>query len=299
VREGMKKTILTTIVLLASFLVFAINVSTSILPYYYVSKEIIQEKGQVNLVVPPGKSPHTYSPTPKELVPLYESDILITNGLALEIFFSNLTMNLEKQGVKIIQVSDFIPLEELISIGETHEDHEHEEFAYNPHIWLDPYIMYTYIIPGLAEVFGELDPENKDYYAQNAERYINRLILLDNYLAEKAKVIDGSIFTLHNSYDYFARKYGIKIVGVIQISPGVDPTPKQLVELTNVAKEKNVKAIFNEPQLSDKAVSTIAKNLSLNVGVLDPLGSSERVFDLESLYLDNLFEIIRVVNYGY
>ncbi|HBT51534.1 MAG TPA: hypothetical protein DEA49_05415 [Petrotoga sp.] len=295
----MKKTILTTIVLLASFLVFAINVSTSILPYYYVSKEIIQEKGQVNLVVPPGKSPHTYSPTPKELVPLYESDILITNGLALEIFFSNLTMNLEKQGVKIIQVSDFIPLEELISIGETHEDHEHEEFAYNPHIWLDPYIMYTYIIPGLAEVFGELDPENKDYYAQNAERYINRLILLDNYLAEKAKVIDGSIFTLHNSYDYFARKYGIKIVGVIQISPGVDPTPKQLVELTNVAKEKNVKAIFNEPQLSDKAVSTIAKNLSLNVGVLDPLGSSERVFDLESLYLDNLFEIIRVVNYGY
>ncbi|POZ92531.1 metal ABC transporter substrate-binding protein [Petrotoga halophila] len=295
----MKKTILTTIVLLASFLVFAINVSTSILPYYYVSKEIIQEKGQVNLVVPPGKSPHTYSPTPKELVPLYESDILITNGLALEIFFSNLTMNLEKQGVKIIQVSDFIPLEELISIGETHEDHEHEEFAYNPHIWLDPYIMYTYIIPGLAEVFGELDPENKDYYAQNAERYINRLILLDNYLAEKAKVIDGSIFTLHNSYDYFARKYGIKIVGVIQISPGVDPTPKQLVELTNVAKERNVKAIFNEPQLSDKAVNTIAKNLSLNVGVLDPLGSSERVFDLESLYVDNLFEIIRVVNYGY
>ncbi|MDK2812593.1 MAG: zinc transport system substrate-binding protein [Petrotoga sp.] len=295
----MKKMILTTIVLLASFLVFAINVSTSILPYYYVSKEIIQEKGQVNLVVPPGKSPHTYSPTPKELVPLYESDILITNGLALEIFISNLTMNLEKQGVKIIQVSDFIPLEELISIDETHEDHEHEEFAYNPHIWLDPYIMYTYIIPGLAEVFGELDPANKDYYAQNAERYINRLILLDNYLAEKANVIDGSIFTLHNSYDYFARRYGIKIVGVIQISPGVDPTPKQLVELTNVAKERNVKAIFNEPQLSDKAVNTIAKNLSLNVGVLDPLGSSERVFDLESLYLDNLFEIIRVVNYDY
>jgi zinc transport system substrate-binding protein len=79
----------------------------------------------------------------------------------------------------------------------------------------------------------------------------------------------------------------------------VDPTPKQLVELTNVAKERNVKAIFNEPQLSDKAVNTIAKNLSLNVGVLDPLGSSERVFDLESLYLDNLFEIIRVVNYDY
>ncbi|PNR96528.1 metal ABC transporter substrate-binding protein [Petrotoga olearia] len=295
----MKKTILTTIVLLASFLVFAINVSTSILPYYYVSKEIIQEKGQVNLVVPPGKSPHTYSPTPKELVPLYESDILITNGLALEIFISNLTMNLEKQGVKIIQVSDFIPLEELISIDETHEDHEHEEFEYNPHIWLDPYIMYTYIVPGLTEVFGELDSENKDYYAQNAERYINRLILLDNYLAEKAKVIDGSIFTLHNSYDYFARRYGIKIVGVIQISPGVDPTPKQLVELTNVAKERNVKAIFNEPQLSDKTVRTIAKNLNLNVGVLDPLGSSERVFDLESLYVDNLFEIIRVVNYGY
>ncbi|RLL84611.1 hypothetical protein CN13_05660 [Petrotoga sp. HKA.pet.4.5] len=295
----MKKTILTTIVLLASFLVFAINVSTSILPYYYVSKEIIQEKGQVNLVVPPGKSPHTYSPTPKELVPLYESDILITNGLALEIFISNLTKNLENQGVKIIEVSDFIPPEKLISMSGIDEDHEHEDFAYNPHIWLDPYIMYTYIIPGLAEVFGELDPLNKDYYTQNAERYINRLILLDKYLAEKAKVIDGSIFTLHNSYDYLARRYDIKIAGVIQLSPGVEPTPKQLVELTNVAKEENVKAIFNEPQLSDKAVNAVAENLNLSIGVLDPLGSVERVFDLESLYIYNLFEIIRVVNYGY
>ncbi len=295
----MKETILTTVVLLASFLVFALNVSTSILPYYYVSKEIVQEKGQVNLVVPPGKSPHTYSPTPKELVPLYESDILITNGLALEIFISNLTKNLENQGVKIIEVSDFIPREELISMSGIDEDHEHEDFAYNPHIWLDPYIMYTYIIPGLAEVFGELDPLNKDYYTQNAERYINRLILLDKYLAEKAKVIDGSIFTLHNSYDYLARRYDIKIAGVIQLSPGVEPTPKQLVELTNVAKEENVKAIFNEPQLSDKAVNAVAENLNLSIGVLDPLGSVERVFDLESLYIYNLFEIIRVVNYGY
>ena len=159
--------------------------------------------------------------------------------------------------------------------------------------------MYTYIIPGLAEVFGELDPLNKDYYTQNAERYINRLILLDKYLAEKAKVIDGSIFTLHNSYDYFARRYNIKIAGVIQLSPGVEPTPKQLVELTNVAKEENVKAIFNEPQLSDKAVNAVAENLNLSIGVLDPLGSVERVFDLESLYIYNLFEIIRVVNYGY
>ncbi|MDY6896390.1 MAG: metal ABC transporter substrate-binding protein [Thermotogota bacterium] len=295
----MKKTIVMAIVLLASFLVFALNVSTSILPYYYVSKEIVQEKGQVNLVVPPGKSPHTYSPTPKELIPLYESDVLITNGLSLEIFISNLTQNLEKQGVKIIQVSDFIPPEELISMSGTNEDHDHEEFAYNPHFWLDPYFMYTYIIPGLVEVFGELDPVNKDYYVQNADRYINRLISLDNYLAEKAKVIDGSIFTLHNSYDYFARRYDIKIAGVIQLSPGVEPTPKQLVELSNIAKEKNVKAIFNEPQLSDKAVNAVAENLNLTIGVLDPLGSVERVFDLDSLYVYNLFEIIRVVNYGY
>jgi len=299
----MKKAITTTIVLVTSFLVFSLNVSTSILPYYYVSKEIIQEKGQVNLVVPSGKSPHTYSPTPKELVPLYESDILITNGLALEIFISNLTKNLEKQGVKIIQVSDFIPTGELISIEETNEsageDHQHGEFSYNPHIWLDPYFIYTYIIPGLAEVFGEIDPVNKDYYLQNAERYINRLTLLDKYLAEKSKVINGSIFTIHNSYDYFARRYDIKIVGVIQLSPGVEPTPRQLVELTNIAKEKNVRAIFNEPQLSDKAVSAVAKNLGLNIGVLDPLGSVESVFDLESLYVYNLFEIIQVVNYGY
>lgn len=303
--DKMKKFSIILLLFLVSVVTFTLDVSTSILPYYYISKEIVGEKGNVNLIVPPGKSPHTYSLTPKELIPIYDSDVLIINGIGLEVFISKLSDNLYKEGVKIVEVSNYIPKEEFIFSNHSHEeDYEHETghkddevFGYDPHIWLDPYLMYNYVIPSLTEEFSKLDPTSKGFYEQNAQNLINRLKLLDEYLKEKAKTISGSIFTVHNAFEYFAKRYDIPIIGVLQISPGVDPTPKQIIELAELANKENVKAIFNEPQLSDRAVNTLAKSLNLRTGVLDPLGSNDNIIDLESLYLYNLYEIIRVVNY--
>ena len=83
----------------------------------------------------------------------------------------------------------------------------------------------------------------------------------------------------------------------MESTPGVPPTPKEIIELSEIAKNENVKAIFNEPQLSDKAANTIAKNLNLNIGLLDPIGSKEQIIDIDSLYLYNMFEIIRRTAY--
>ncbi|MGB4375697.1 MAG: metal ABC transporter substrate-binding protein [Defluviitoga tunisiensis] len=295
----MKRTIILSTFVLFVFFAFSLNVSTSITPYYLIVKEIIGEKGSVNLVIPAGNSPHTYSLTPQTLKNLYDSDVLILNGLNLEIFISKLTENLKQENIKIIYVSDYIPEKELIT--GIHEDEgednlrsnlENEEL-YNPHIWLDPYLVYTYIIPGLVEDLSKTDPENREFYSQNGNYVINRLVKLDNYLTEKSKQVRGEIFVVHNSFDYFSKRYNIKIAAVVESIPGVPPTPKEIIQLTEISKNKNVKAIFNEPQLSDKATNTIAKNLNLNVGLLDPLGSNDQIIDIDSLYLYNMFEIIR------
>jgi len=299
----MKKKLIFSIFVLFAFLSFSLNVSTSIMPYYLIVKEIIGDLGTVNLVIPAGNSPHTYSLTPQNLKSLYNSDLLILNGLNLEIFISKLTENLKQDNIKIIYASDYVPEKELIISMHHHEgedilnsNHESEEL-YNPHIWLDPYLVYTYIIPGLVEDLSKLDPKNSFFYSQNGDYLTNRMVKLDNYLNEKSKQVHGDIFVVHNSFDYFAKRYNIKIAAVVESTPGVPPTPKEIIELSEIAKNENVKAIFNEPQLSDKAANTIAKNLNLNIGLLDPIGSKEQIIDIDSLYLYNMFEIIRRTAY--
>jgi len=79
------------------------------MPYYLIVKEIIGDLGTVNLVIPAGNSPHTYSLTPQNLKSLYNSDLLILNGLNLEIFISKLTENLKQDNIKIIYASDYVP----------------------------------------------------------------------------------------------------------------------------------------------------------------------------------------------
>jgi len=71
-------------------------------------------------------------------------------------------------------------------------NHESEEL-YNPHIWLDPYLVYTYIIPGLVEDLSKLDPKNSFFYSQNGDYLTNRMVKLDNYLNEKSKQVHGDI----------------------------------------------------------------------------------------------------------
>ena len=299
----MKKLPFIFAILIVSVCAFSLNVSTSILPYYFIVQEILGDKGNVKLIIPSGKSPHTYSLSPKEVAALYDSDVLVLNGLGLEIFISKLEGNLKEENVNILYGYEYIPKDELIT-GSHHEEEitqqnteiSHNDFEYDPHIWLDSYLVYEYIIPGLKEDFSKMDPSNSEYYERNADNLIKRLILLDEYMKEKAKEIQGAIFTAHNSFIYFSKRYNIQIAGVIESVPGVTPTPKELVELSEIAKNYNVKAIFNEPQLSDKAVNTIAQSLNLKVGILDPLGGTESIFDLESLYIYNLFEIIRVTN---
>jgi len=299
----MKKMVILSIFVLFVFFAFSLNLSTSIMPYYLIVKEIVRDKGAVNLVIPAGNSPHTYSLTTRNLTSLYSSDVFILNGLNLEIFISKLTENLKQENIIIIYISDYIPEEELITGDHLHEDENsseknlENEVLYNPHIWLDPYLVYTYIVPGLVEDLSKIDPENSKYYSQNGEYLINRLIILDNYLKEKSKEVQGSIFVVHNSFDYFTKRYYIKIAAVVESTPGVPPTPKEIIELTEIAKQQNVTAIFNEPQLRDKAINTIAKNLNLNVGLLDPLGSIDQIIDIDSLYLYNMFEIIRRTAY--
>jgi zinc transport system substrate-binding protein len=153
--------------------------------------------------------------------------------------------------------------------------------------------MYKYIVPELTDKMIKVNPQSKEEYIQNSKTLILKLKAIDQDFRKHK--LSGSVFTFHNSFSYYAEEYGIQIAGVVQTSPGENPSPKELAELINKAKENNVKIIFVEPQMSDRAAKTIAETLNIDIAVIDPLGdpnTAETIMDyynnINSIFLESL-----------
>ncbi|SHE68323.1 zinc transport system substrate-binding protein [Marinitoga hydrogenitolerans DSM 16785] len=274
---------------------YSINISVSIYPYYLILKDIVDVNDNINVIVPAGKSPHTYSISSKDLIKIYKSDLIIFNGLNSEIFIKNIISNLKNKNIPFLYISELIPKNELIlnDNDEHYNSGNDERVYYNPHIWLNPHLTYTYIIPGIVNELIKINPEKKEIYETNAEILKDKLKFLDAYLLIKSHEIDGSIITFHNSFPYFTKRYNINIAGVIENSPGVEPSISEIKRLSDLAKKNKVKALFSEPQLNKKLAEKLAKILRINLGELDPLGSNYNSID--ELYLMNFLNILNAV----
>ncbi|KLO21763.1 MULTISPECIES: metal ABC transporter substrate-binding protein [unclassified Marinitoga] len=288
----MHKKYLLILFLFIGILGYSINISVSINPYYLILKDIIDKNDTINVIVPSGKSPHTYSLSSKDIINIYKSDLIIFNGLNSEIFINKIITNIKKKKIPYLFISEIIPRNELILSDEHNNKNSHNEF-FNPHVWLNPYLVYNYIIPDIVEKLVEINPSKKDVYINNAEILKEKLKLLDAYLLIKSREIEGGIITFHNSFPYFAKRYNINIAEVIENSPGVEPTISEMKKLTDLARKNKVKAIFSEPQLNKKLAEKLANTLNLNLGILDPLGTN--VNSIDELYLSIFLNILNAI----
>ncbi|NUU96619.1 hypothetical protein XO10_10320 [Marinitoga sp. 1135] len=275
----MKKSLFLAVILIIGVLGYSLNISVSIYPYYLVLKDIVSNEDQINIIVPAGKSPHTYSVSSKDLIKIYKSDLVVFNGLNSEVFLNKVITNIKKKNISYIFAGEVIPRDMIIDS--------------NPHIWLDPELMYKYIIPEITNKLILLNPEKKELYSENSKKLIKKLELMDEYLKIKSSEINGSIITFHNSFPYFARHYNIKIAGVIEKSPGVEPSIADMKKLYDSARKNNIKGVFSEPQLNQKIAEKVARTLKVNLGMLDPLGNSFNSID--ELYLINFLNILNTI----
>jgi zinc transport system substrate-binding protein len=299
----MKKYLLFITILMLSLSIFSAKFTASIYPYYLVLNELKAGEDQLDLIIPEGKSPHTYSLIPSDVKNIYESDLLVVNGLNAEIFLDNLS----NEKLDIFYAGEVVLHEHFENTEEknteehnqdTHSDqkiddndHSHDEI--NPHVWTNPVFMYKYIVPALTEKMMEANPGSEEEYIQNSKILISKLKDIDKDFRKNK--LSGSVFTFHNSFPHYAEEYGIEIAGVVQSSPGKNPSPRELTELIAKAKEHNVKVIFIEPQMSDKAAKTIASNLNIEIAMIDPLGNpntTETIMDyynnINGIFLDAL-----------
>ncbi len=260
-----------------------ITVAVSVVPQAEFVEKVGGNRVKTVVIIPPGADPHTYEPSPKEVQEISTASMFVTVGVGMpfeEVWIDRFeTINSE---TPIINSSDGIELreladhdhegeeehnEELEAESENKTDEDHEEL--DPHIWNSPAnakIMVENIYEGLVVI----DPENETYYAQNRDAYLEELNALDERIHEKLEgKKEKNFMVYHPSWGYFAANYGLNMISV-EIE-GKEPSAQDLTKIVDLAKEKNVKVIFVQPQFSTRSAEVLAQEIGGEVVAVDPL----------------------------
>jgi zinc transport system substrate-binding protein len=238
-------------------------VAATIAPLGEFVKNVGGDKVAITVIVPSGAEPHTFEPTPSQMIEVAKADLYIMNGAGLEFWMDKL-LEVNKNMAVVDSSKGVAFLRE--SGGEI-----------DPHVWIsldNAGLQVRNICSGLVQV----DPNNKDYYIKNRDNYLQKLQSLDAELNQKFAATKRKIFIVHHpAWTYFARDYGLEEVSLMENEK--EPGPKYLGEVVDKAKKNNIKTIFVEPEYNPKAAEVIAREMNANIISLDPLAEN---------YLDNM-----------
>ena len=262
-----------------------LTIVTSFYPMYISTLNIVKDIPNVevlNMTTSQTGCLHDYSLCTKDLKTLSNADILIINGAGMESFLDDVID--EYSDLKIIEASKGIDLIEDTEHDDHTEDHDHEDHDHdvNPHVWVS-ISKNIEEVSNIAEELSSLDPNHANEYQDNANEYIAKL---ENLKTEMHSTLDNiahkDIITFHEAFPYFAEEFGLNIVGVIEIEPDSEPSAKEVENIISIINEKNIKALFTEPQYSSKIADTIAKETGASIYTLDPIvtgDSNEKAYN--------------------
>ncbi|MCL4475384.1 MAG: metal ABC transporter substrate-binding protein [Nitrospirae bacterium] len=241
----------------------------------YPLKDMVQQVGgdrvQVDFMVPPGASPHTFEPKPSDMMRVHNARMFVIVGAGLEFWAEKAIRSAGGKDLKVLILSDGLP---LIYGADSHDEHRglQGQKRADPHVWLDP-VLAKEMVNAIATALVAVDSSHGRYFRENAERFKKEIDSLDAFIAEKVKTFRTKEYvTFHPAWNYFSRRYGLRVVGVIEESPGKEPSPKHIARLVNEVKRIRARVVFAEPQFSPKVAGVIAKEAGAKVLFLDPNG---------------------------
>jgi ABC-type Zn uptake system ZnuABC Zn-binding protein ZnuA len=219
-----------------------------------MAQNVAGERVRVEPLLPLGLDPHTYEPTPRDLVRIAESQVLIINGAGFEGWLEELLDNTGGGG-QVIEAAEGLT--------------ESSERPGDPHFWLDPISAITYV-ENIRDGLSAIDPQGQQVYHRNAEAYIEELKALDAWIMDQVEQLPAErriLVTNHESFGYYADRYGFSIIGTVipSISTGSSPSARQLIRLVDEIEKSNAPAIFLESGANPQLADQVARETGVNV----------------------------------
>ena len=265
-----------------------LSVVVSILPQAFIVERIGGSHVSLEVLVKPGVSPATYAPTPSQIQTLSQADVYFHIGVPFENKFLP-TIREMLPSLQIVDMRTNIELRE--ASAEHHEHHDHHDCAAvdgkDPHIWLDPHLVKIQAATVSATLSEHL-PEQRSVFEANLAQLESDLDALDREIKAILGHFQGrSFFVFHPAYGYFADAYGLE-QRAFEVE-GKAPTPKQMEDLIERARQNNIRALFVQPQFATANAQVIANEIGADLVFLDPLSKD---------YITNLREMAQRIAEG-
>jgi ABC-type Zn uptake system ZnuABC Zn-binding protein ZnuA len=235
-----------------------LTVVTTVAPITSMVENVGGDKIHLTGIIPEGMNSHTFEPVPSDIRILTQAELLIVNGLDLELPTLNLARANMKKGAALLPLGDkTITQKEHVYDFSFPKDRGHP----NPHLWLNPQhaMRYTALI---RDELVRFDPTNKSTYEANADAFLKKLEMLDRAIEESVKTIperNRRLLTYHDSWPYFAQRYGFQIIGAVQPSDFSDPSPREVKRLIDQIRQERVPAVFGSEVFPSPVLEQIAR----------------------------------------
>lgn len=255
-------------------------VFVSIEPQRYLVERIGGERVKVETMVPPGKSPHAYEPSPSQMTLLARAKSWFVIGIDFErailprvkksyprLRIDDISKNIVRRKFTRAEVGDH-------HHGEKDNGHHHEDRAGadDPHVWMSLRLAQIQA-SNIFQTLIEMDPANRSGYEKNYQLLRDELRSLDQKLQQALAPYKGKVFFVyHPAFGYFADDYGLRQVAV-EVG-GKEPSPAVLNAVIKKAKKENVKVVFVQAGFSRKSAEAVAQAISGKVVEINQLLSN-------------------------
>lgn len=223
-----------------------------------IAQNVAGDAAIVESITKPGAEIHDYQPTPLDIVKTQSADLILWNGLGLELWF-------EKFFEKIKDVPSVVLTDGIEPLGIGEGPYTGKP---NPHAWMSPTNAIRYV-ENIRAALTKIDPANAAIYAQNSAAYTERLRAVDAPLRTRLETIPAGerwLVTSEGAFSYLIRDYGLKELYLWPINADEEGSPQQIKKVIDTVRAQKIPVVFSESTISDKPIRQVANETGVKYG---------------------------------